>query len=402
VAPIQTDVLVVGAGPAGSAAAIVLARAGWRVLLADRSEFPRDKVCGDAVMSDSLAAIAQLNLADAVRQQSRILSGLSVFAPNGTEVRLRGRFASQPRAQFDLILQREAVSAGATFLAPFTVRRPRVAAGRVTGAVFAPPGGDHEVEVDAAVTLLATGAATTPLQVFGVCTRPEPSAMAARAYFRVPQDLAGQYQQLVISYDRAICPGYGWIFPGVDNVCNVGVGVFRDGRRSGRVPNLRQVWDTFLAEFPLAAVIAARGEKLTDLKGAPLRTAMTGAHFHRPGLLVIGEAAGLTFSFSGEGIGKAMESGIIAANLVDDGLTRHVPVEELGPRYQAVLRDRLSRLFRHYGRVQSWLSWPALCNLLAWRANRSPYVRAQLEGMLSESVDPSELFSLSGLISSSR
>jgi geranylgeranyl reductase family protein len=386
---IQTDVLVIGAGPAGSAAAIVLARAGWRVLLADRSEFPRDKVCGDALIPDSLAVIQKLNLGNDLRQGARLLTGLSVFAPNGTEVRLRGRFACQPRRQFDLMLQREAVNAGVTFHAPLTVRGPRLSAGRVVGATFASAEEGRPIDVESAVTLLATGAAAQPLQRFDVCTRLEPSAMAARAYFRLPSDLAEQHQSLVISYDRAICPGYGWIFPGPDNVCNVGVGVFRDAGNGAGIPSL-------------AAGIAARGERLTELKGAPLRTAMTGARLHRPGLLVLGEAAGLTFSFSGEGIGKAMESGIIAGDVVNDVLGRREPVEELGPRYHAIVHDRFSRVFRNYRRVQDWLAWPSVCNLLAWRANRSPFVREQLEGMLSESVDPAALFSLSRLISFSR
>lgn len=391
------DVLVIGAGPAGSAAAITLSRLGRRVVLVDRSRFPRDKACGDALIPDSLAAIHKLQLTDRLAKGSRFVHELKVFAPNGTEVRLRGRFACQRREQFDWMLQQEALAAGATFFGPFTVTGPRLRGGRVAGASLAHARTGESIDVDARVTLLATGAAAKPLQMFDVCTRPQPSAIAARAYFRLPQDLADQAQSLVISYDRAICPGYGWIFPGPDNVFNLGVGVFTDSPHDAGVPNLRQLFDRFLAKFPPAARISDAAERLSDLKGAPLRMAMTGARFHRPGLLVIGEAAGLTFSFSGEGIGKAMESGIIAAELAHEHFAADAGAADLGERYEAALRDRFSAVFGAYRTVQNWLSRPAICNLLAWRANRSPYVVRQLEGMLSETADPSELFSLSGL-----
>jgi len=187
--------------------------------------------------------------------------------------------ACRRREQFDWMLQQEALAAGATFLGPFPVTGPRLEDGRVAGASLAHAQTGESVDVDARVTLLATGAATKPLQLFGVCTRPGASAMAARAYFRLPPDLADQEQSLVISYDRAICPGYGWIFPGPDNVFNIGVGVFTDSSPDASVRNLRRLFDRFLAQFPPAARISDAGEKLSDLKGAPLRMAMTGARF---------------------------------------------------------------------------------------------------------------------------
>lgn len=398
---IRCDVLIVGAGPAGSSAAITLARVGCDVVLIDRYEFPRDKVCGDALIPDSLAAIQKLNLGGKVAAQSLIVKELRIFSPNGTQVTLQSQLASQPRESFDALLQAQAVEAGAKFLAPHKVLGPLEDAGSVSGARFAHATSGTALEVQARITLLATGAASGPLKAFGVCTEETPSAMAARAYFRVPEDLSRRCQHLVISYDAAICPGYGWIFPGPRSVFNVGVGVFRDAYPEGRMPNLRQIWATFLTAFEPAAAIAAHGTQVTPLKGAPLRTAMRGSQRHRPGLLVLGEAAGLTFSFSGEGIGKAMESGIIAAELVAEHLAdKSRDRQRLGSVYETALEIRFSSIFRGYKRVQDWLSRPAACNFLAWRANRSKFVVEQLEGILSESVDPRELFSLGGLLRS--
>lgn len=397
----STDVLVIGAGPSGSAAAIALARSGHRVVLADRHEFPRDKACGDALIPDALAAIRRLDLESEVRRHALTVRELRVFSPNRTQVTLRGDFACQPRVALDAVLQQAAVEAGATFVAPCKLVSARTAGDAVAGATFSHARTGERIDIQARVTLLATGAAAEPLITFGVCTRPAPSAIAARAYYQVPENLAARSRFLAISFDRAIRPGYGWVFPGPDNIFNVGVGVFRDSTTAPATVNLRELWRVFLSEFELAATIASQGTKLGDLKGAPLRTAMTGADFHRAGLLVLGEAAGLTFSFSGEGIGKAMESGLLAGQLVHEHLAdRRNDVERLGLAYAAALQARFAGIFRNYRLVQDWLSWPSVCNLIAWRATRSAHVRRRLEGMLSESVDPRELFSLTGLLKS--
>ena len=109
--------------------------------------------------------------------------------------------------------------------------------------------------------------------------------------------------------------GYGWIFPGPNSVFNIGVGLL-DSREAEawqapwrqRRPNLRRMFDEFLQVDPLAARLMREGEVLSELKGAPMRCDLTGAAWSRPGLLVTGEAAGATYSFTGEGIGKAMET----------------------------------------------------------------------------------------------
>src|SRR4051794_8991636 len=112
----RVDVLVVGAGPAGSAAAIRLAKAGREVLMVDRCVFPRDKVCGDALIPDALAALERLSLKQAILRRSRILDGARVYAPDGQCIDIRGECACLPRRTFDDLLRSEAVEAGARFL----------------------------------------------------------------------------------------------------------------------------------------------------------------------------------------------------------------------------------------------------------------------------------------------
>ena len=290
------------------------------------------------------------------------------------------------------------MEAGARFTAPLRVEAGIESDGVVRGARFVDPRSGEVVTIRSRLTLLATGAAAGALKAFGVCERQRASAMAARVYYEVPAGLAERGDGLCISYDRAICPGYGWIFPGPNLVWNVGVGFFYDGRSAPPVTNVRRLFERFAETFPLARDIVRHGRPLGPLKGAPLRTGLSGATLSRPGLLVIGEAAGLTYSFSGEGIGKAMASGILAAEIAREASGGDLAGASIGEAYTSRLRLECGARFRAYRLAQDWLSRPRFADFLAWRASRSTFVRAQLEAMLNETGDPRALFSPIGLL----
>jgi geranylgeranyl reductase family protein len=396
----RVDALVIGAGPAGSAAAVDLAKGGARVALVDRYDFPRDKVCGDALIPDALKALERLSLRRTVLANARVFDAIRVYAPNENFVVIPGECACVPRAILDNIIRSEAVRQGARFRPGLTLKAAVLNDGVVQGATFVAANG-RPVTIRADVTLLATGAAAEPLKLFNVCQRIAPSATAARVYFKSDDSFARAFDYLCISYDDTICPGYGWIFPGPEGVFNVGVGYYYDAKTRPPVTNIRVLLQRFLTAFPPAIELVKRSQQLTSLKGAPLRTALTGATLGVPGLLVIGEAAGLTYSFSGEGIGKAMESGVIAADVVLQLSSRaHGSVAELARHYSTRIRDSFTARFRAYKIAQDWLSSPTVANCLAWRANRSAFVKEQLEGMLQETVDPRQLFSPAGAIRS--
>ena len=131
--------------------------------------------------------------------------------------------------------------------------------------------------------------------------------------------------RLVISYDRVIAPGYAWIFPLRNNEYNVGCGVFyRHGVR-GDV-NLRQMFERFVATFPEAREVMRAATAATPLKGAPLRCGLSSLGQSRvPRVLAIGETIGTTFPFTGEGIGKAMETGELAAEALGEAIASDDP-----------------------------------------------------------------------------
>src|SRR5262245_4834748 len=135
-AAMRCDALVVGAGPAGSVAARVLAQGGLDVVLADRHSFPRDKACGDALIPDALAALRRLGLHERVLDGARSLGALDIYAPGGARVRLAGPAACLPRVVLDDALRRAAESAGARFLGRHLLAAPVESAGAVRGAVL--------------------------------------------------------------------------------------------------------------------------------------------------------------------------------------------------------------------------------------------------------------------------
>jgi geranylgeranyl reductase family protein len=397
---LETDVLVIGAGPAGSAAARTAARLGCRVVLVDRYRFPRDKICGDALIPDALEALERLGLKERVLAEARSLRSIRVYAPNARWVELQAPMGCLPRNRLDAILREGAEQSGATFLAPCPLLRPLETDGTVGGAVLGSPAGGEPITVRACFTLLATGAAAGPLETFGACERKRASAIAARIYVQAPEYFACANDHLCISYDRHVCPGYGWLFPGPGGVFNIGVGYFSDASSRPPTTNVRDLFARFVRVFPPARALMAVAQPLTELRGAPLRTALSGALLSRPGLLVIGEAAGMTYSFSGEGIGKAIASGIVAAETVAQAHADGRAPAASAAAYAARIRADFAERFRAYQVAQRWLAYPAVLNFLARRAAAGGYVRQRLQELLNETADPRELFSLAGLLKS--
>jgi flavin-dependent dehydrogenase len=275
-----------------------------------------------------------------------------------------------------------------------SVLHPIEEGGHVRGARFRAPAG--ECEVTARFTLLATGANATVTKAFGLSTPLKPNAVAGRAYFKVPQPLAERHPQLSLVYERSLCPGYGWIFPGPGYRYNVGVGFFSD--RRGETPSLRELWALFTTRFEPAAELVARSEPLSGFRGAPLRIGLQGATLGRPGLLVLGDAAAMTYPATGEGIGKAMESGLLAARLICDGLPGGRRPESVHQAYDSEFRRQFATRYRAYWTAQAWSSRPWLLNLVASRANAGRFVRPELEALIAETGNPSRLFSVGGII----
>jgi geranylgeranyl reductase family protein len=315
------DVVVVGAGPAGSTAAIVLARGGARVALVDKASFERDKACGDLIGPRGLAALADLALGPL---DGRVVGEMIVVGPTGRRVRLPARAGrtypdhglAVPRVRFDAWLRQAAIDAGAE---PFTGRATadlRDEAGRLTGVVVA---GRHRLRAD--LVIGADGATSTIAEAAGlVDPRFVLWGFAQRAYVTQEVD-----RPVIALWDESRWkgfPGYGWLFPGVDGAANVGLGL---GLGQNRTDASRAVssFDAFCARLRDLGLLSApvRGRRL----GGWLKMGMVGTIPARDRTLLVGDAAGLVNPLQGEGIAPAITSGRAAAEavLADPGTAAH-------------------------------------------------------------------------------
>ena len=382
------DVVIVGAGPAGVTTAFRLASAGHQVALVDKRVFPRSKACGDGLLGDSLRMLRRLELYELVRSHGHLVDAVRIFSPSQYAVDIPGEFMTIRRDVLDFLLARAAVDRGATF----AVAEVTSLAEEPDRIVARCPG--TNVGVTGRLAVVATGADIRLVPSRTKATAEQRRATALRCYARSSVSL----DRLIVTFDRSILPGYGWIFPLGNQEYNLGCGVFDRGAGRRR-PNLRDMFHTLVERFPPARELMAHGAFTSPLKGAPLRCGLTGVPAYAGGrIVVVGEATGTTFPFTGEGIGKAMETGALAADHVSRALTAGSlePLSHLPHVLQTTLEPR----YRGYHVAERWLSHAWMSDFLIKRAGRSPYLQRAAAGVLNESIDPEEIFSWRGLVTS--
>lgn len=397
--PDACDVLVVGAGPAGSAAAATLARGGLDVVMVDALAFPRDKVCGDGLIPDAHNALRRLGVQDEVMAIARHPRHVACIGPRGGRIDVPGTLAVLERRRLDEIVCRAAVRAGARMHAPVrfigTLEGDAASGAPVIGARL--QHGAQTRELRAGWVVIASGAVPQALIAAGVCQRRTPSAVALRGYVHNPA-FVDRITELEVLWHPRLKPGYGWVFPLPDGVFNVGVGVMHshakghDGRSSMAAVNLRSSLQAFVQVYEPVRELVAGGQWIAEPKGAPLRCSLEGARLSRPGLIVTGEAAGSTYAFTGEGIGKALETGILAGEAVLEGRRRALPEATVRAAYESAV-VALKPRYGVYEKANTVNAHPWLVELLAWSARRSPRRLKRMSGVLEETHTPGNLIS---------
>lgn len=389
------DVVIVGAGPAGCAAALELARLGFHVLVLERSVLPQPKVCGDLLLGEALRELEGFGLGAAVRSEGRCCDTLRLHAPNGRTVAVPISAVTLGRQRLHALLQERLAAAGVE-LRQAEVLGPGPGG---VGIALRSDGGELPEAICAPLVILASGARYATLEAFGVGVSAAPSAVAVRAYYR---DLDGVCADVLeVGFHPPMAPGFGWVFPLPGGICNIGCGRFLRGERPEQF-DLPRLLGGFSATFPPAAQIAGDD----DLLGVPcsglLRCGLAGARSHADRLLVAGEAAGTSLPFFGEGIGTALASGRIAAQVAAEALHAGDCSADFLGRFQRQLHDRYGRLCQDLGRVEGWLANPWRLNLLAWQAERHPALRDLLGEVIAHQITPRSALSWAGLLGLAR
>jgi len=375
-APTQ-DVIVVGAGPGGSAVAAHLARQGARVLLLDKQQFPRDKTCGDALSPTAARLCRQLGLGEILDRESQPIQGLVFTTPDGAVLRAKASASAGaseparvvPRLVLDDQLRQAAIRAGAEFRGGTWVRGMEQPGELVR--VQAEANG-RELTLEARVAVLAVGANLKLLRDLALVPRRPDHSVAARAYF---EGVQREPNQLRFHFDGVPLPGYGWIFPLVRGAANVGVGLFGRGSRAPR--SAAAALRHFLAHPPVRAFLDG-AVPVGPVRGFPLRTDFHRSPLVRDRLLLVGEAAGLVNPFSGEGIDYALESAGMAAQALSSFLAGQLSPGQALRSYERAMRARFQRYFQLtalmrsvymnrpglYALGRACLRWPELLQLL--------------------------------------
>lgn len=381
------EVAIVGAGPAGSTLAALLAGRGHDVLLLDRATFPRDKTCGDGLTPRAVGVLERLGLVDGLLAHGyRRIHAALLRAPNGD--RWLMRFADYdlglpafglvvPRFELDDYLRRYAVSRGARFLGGVDVERPLYRASAATSrrAVIGVEArtAAGPIQVYARITVLATGAAIGLLRAFGVLQAMPPGINAIRGYFAGVPDLADAFE---FYFDADLAPGYGWVFPLGEGRANIGLGVLaRNG--AGPAPNLRSRLNEFLRRYERLAAAVPLG----PAKGYPIRIDFPRCRTSGDGFLVIGEAAGLVNPVTGEGIDLALESAERAAEAIAAALAAGDATAAGLRRYERELHGRYAGFFRGIRVLLRLATGPRALNVLIRRAPHRPYLARTIAGI---------------------
>jgi menaquinone-9 beta-reductase len=349
--PVQTDVLVVGGGPGGAAAAYHLARHGLDVTVVDRSTFPREKVCGDGLTPRSVAALLRMGV-DTDDPGFQRVQGLRVYSRYETIELPWPELSSwpdyglvMPRARFDHLLIERAQKAGARLLERTEAVEPRRDGVWVTGARVR-PAEDREAEpteIVARFTIAADGAASRFAAAAGVRRDDSrPLGIAARRYYRVPYHPGPWFESWLDLWEGdLLLPGYGWLFPMVGGRINLGAGLLNTFKDFKQV-SAQRLFDAFATMLPEDWGIGEDAAEGRVLSG-PLPMGLNRVPEVVPGMLLIGDAAGAVNPFNGEGIAYAMETAEVAAELVHEALVRDRP--GIAMMYPAVLRERYGEYF---------------------------------------------------------
>jgi menaquinone-9 beta-reductase len=337
----EFDVIVVGGGPAGSAATTMLARAGQRVLLVDKASFPRDKCCGDGLTAGALRRLQALGLDPARIPSWTWVDDFVLSTPRRREVRFPlpvgdGRFAAiAMRVELDAELLALARHAGATVREATaltslsfdadgvhcsfeTARAP--AAGEATGPAATPSANATETvpsKARAAFVIAADGMWSTTRKLLSVqTTATTPTGESYLGEWHGYRQYASNVttpasKDLWIWFEKDLVPGYLWSFPLAGNRVNVGFGIERDRERPTK--EMKTLWPQLLARPHVRAVLGDDAVLEDSPKAWPIPAAVTHAPLAIGRVLFAGDAARACDVLTGEGIGQALQTGMAAA-----------------------------------------------------------------------------------------
>ena len=399
----DADVIVVGAGPGGSAAAYHLAQQGARVLLLEKAEFPREKVCGDGLTPRAVKQLVRMGVdldgPGWLRNKGlRIIGGGIRMELDWPDLATYPNYGlTRTRLDFDDLLAKQAVKAGAELRTSHTVTGPVLddSTGRVAG-VEAEVGPEKKPETFRAPLILAADGVSGRFPItLGLNKREDrPIGVAVRQYYRSPARHDDEYLESWLELRTrdggdAMLPGYGWIFGMGDGRVNVGLGVLNSSVAFGKT-NYKKMLLDWLAGTPDDWGMNDPANADGPILGAALPMGFNRVPHYTRGVMLVGDCGGMVNPFNGEGIAYAMESGELAADIAMQALARPAGPERERAllHYPAELKTRYGGYYRLGGVFVKLIGKPRLIKAATQHGLPHPTLMRFVFKLLANLTDP--------------
>jgi geranylgeranyl reductase family protein len=393
---LQTTVIIIGAGPAGAGTSFFLTKYGIPHIVIDKETFPRDKVCGDACSGKTALVINRANpewLTEILGDSQSFLPswGITFVAPNGRSLDIpfspnrtadtKAPGFTVPRLSLDDFLFRKMPSPYCTIYEGAIVSTIASQSGKVTVTM------QHEGTeyiVTAPVIVGADGdKSIVRKQYLNENTAPKTYAVGLRAYY---EGVMGMHADnfIELHFLPEMLPGYLWIFPLPNGMANVGVGILSERIREKKI-NLREQMLYAIKNNPQIAPRFANATLTSKIQGWGLPLGMERQPLSGDNFMLTGDAACLIDPFSGEGIGNALYSGMLAAAAIKEAAEQNnYTAVFLKTAYDDVVYKRLGAELKLSATLQRLCKYPWLFNFVVNKAYKSPSLRNTISCMFSD------------------
>lgn len=399
------DVIISGAGPAGSACAAFLGQKGYSVLLLDKAFFPRDKTCGDALSGKSISVIRKLGIENEIQKNLHAkIYGVTLSSPNGTILNVpipqkngqKNYGYCARREVFDNIVFNAAKKQkSVTIKEKFQVSGIVMENGFVKGVKGTDLEKKEQLEFRAGLVVGADGSHSAVATALGVnkvddkhyCT-------AIRAYY---EGVSGMNDTIEIHFIDEVMPGYFWIFPIENGLANVGVGMLFSDLKKKNV-NLKKAMFDAIEKNELFKKRFAGAKMAGEVKGWTLPFGSKHRKVAFNGAVLLGDAAALIDPFSGEGVGNALTSASIAVPVIEKALKSKDFSEKALGEYETNLRKELDPELQTSYKLQRLGRYKWLLNFMIGKASRKNELRNYISHALVAENAMKNLVSPLGLL----